>query len=170
MKRPGLLYPDILGVCYSRTSVVDISIDNSLSIEGCDALSIQRKLTRGKSWAHRANPQGRTRGRFEYDCKMTIWTDEYNLLLDYLASIDTRRQGAFGVAFSMSVALFEENLGTTLWQLIGCSIQDEVDDEIEDSHFGDDIDKHIEFDVMTILKDGVSAGLENVPFGQIGAV
>lgn len=167
MNAAGLLYPDILGNRYSRTSVIDISIDNVLSIEGCDGFSVHRKLARGKSWGHRMKAQGRTRGRFEFDAKMKVWTDDYNLILTYLRGKSSA--GEFNVAFSLSISIFEQSLGTTLWQLIGCSIADENGMLVEDSLAGPELDKELEFDVMEILKDGISAGLENSPFGQIGA-
>jgi hypothetical protein len=169
MNPAGLLYPDILGNRYSRTSAVDISIDNTLIIEGCLGFSVHRKLTRGKSWGHRAKPQARTRGKFECDAKITVYAEDYNLILDYLTSKGALlNQGAFDVAFFLSITLFEQNLGSTNWMLIGCSIADENITLIEED--GDkEIPVPLDLDVMDILKDGISPVLENSPFGQLGA-
>ena len=169
MNPAALVYPDILGNRYSRTSAVDISIDNTLVIEGCLGLSVHRKLTRGKSWGHRAKPQARTRGKFECDAKITVYHEDYNLILAYLTSKGALlNQGAFDVAFTLSITIFEQLLGSTNWLMLGCSIADENITLIEED--GDkEIPVPLDLDVMDILKDGVSPVLENSPFGQIGA-
>ncbi|HXJ49016.1 MAG TPA: hypothetical protein VNF91_07605 [Candidatus Acidoferrum sp.] len=153
---------------YSRTSTIDISVDNTITIEGCTKFSLQRKLTRGKLWGRAVKPQGRTRGRFDYALKMSLYTDEYNLLFDYLKRV-AASAGTFSAAFNLSISLFEPELGTTLWQMIGCSIADDSEKIVEDQLYGSDLGVDIDIDVMEILKDGVSAGLENSPLGQIGA-
>ena len=53
--------------------------------------------------------------------------------------------------------------------MIGCSIADDSEKIVEDQLYGSDLGVDIDIDVMEILKDGVSAGLENSPLGQIGA-
>jgi hypothetical protein len=169
MNPAALLYPDILGNRYSRTSAVDISIDNTLVIEGCLGFSVHRKLTRGKSWGHRAKPQARTRGKFECDGKITVYHEDYNLILAYLTAKGALlNQGAFDVSFLLSITIFEQFLGSTNWMLLGCSIADENITLIEED--GDkEIPVPLDLDVMDILKDGISPVLENSPFGQIGA-
>jgi len=170
MNAAGLLYPDILGARYSRTSVIDISVDNAMTIEGCTKFVLHRKLTRGKSWGRAVKAQGRTRGRFEFGLQMSLYTDEYNLLMARLGEkASAAGGGIFSAAFGLSISLFEPGIGTTLWQLIGCSISDEGEKVIEDSMFGSDLGVDADFDVMEILKDGVSAGLENGSLGQLGA-
>lgn len=59
-----LRYPDMVGNRYSRSSS-DVSVDNSVRLEGVLSLGRTRKLTRGKSWGKRAKPQTRTRGKLD---------------------------------------------------------------------------------------------------------
>jgi hypothetical protein len=169
MNPAAVLYPDLLGNRYSRTSA-DVSVDNALVIEGCLGMSVHRKVTRGKSWGHRANPQARTRGKAEYDGKITLYHEDYNLLFAYLTAKGVPFGfGPFDVAFVLTCTLFEPLLGTTRWDLLGCSITDESVALIEE-----DSDKQIpvplELDVMLILKDGIGIVTENTPFGQIGVL
>jgi hypothetical protein len=169
MNPAAVLYPDILGNRYSRTSA-DVSVDNAISIEGCLGLTVHRKLTRGKSWGHRANPQARTRGKAEYDGKITVYHEDYNLLMTYLTTKGAALGfGPFETPFLLTCTLFEPILGTTRWDLYGCSISDESVALIEED--GDkQIPVPLELDVMMILKDGIGAVTENTPFGQIGVL
>lgn len=169
MNPAGLFYPDMLGNRYSRTSS-DVSIDGFLRVEGCIGLQVHRKLTRGKSWGHRAKAQTRTRGKFEVDGKFTVFHEDYNLILAYLTTKGAPLlMGAFDVSFQLTCTLFEPQLGTTRWDLLGCSISDESIALIEED--GDkDIPVPLDLDVMDVLKDGLSVVLENSPFAQIGAL
>lgn len=168
MNPAAVVYPDLLGNRYSRTSA-DVSVDNALVVEGCLGLTVHRKLTRGKSWGHRAKPQARTRGKFECDGKITVYHEDYNILLAYLSAKGVPfGMGAFDVSFQLTCTLYEPILGVTRWDLLGCSISDESIALIEED--GDkQIPVPLDLDVMDVLKDGLSVVLENTPFGQIGA-
>lgn len=162
-----LSYPDMLGNRYSRTSV-DVTVDNAIRIEGVLSLEVHRKLTRGKSWGHRAKPQTRTRGKFEPDAKMKLFMEDYDNLLAYLQTKAVGfGMGAFEVSWQLTATLFEPQLGTTRWDIIGASIADESSTPVED---GDDkdIEVSLDLDVMDVLHDGFSVVNEVSPFGLIG--
>lgn len=164
---PILSYPDMLGNRYSRTSG-DVTVDNVLRLEGVLSLEVERKLTRGKSWGHRAKPQTRTRGKYEPSAKIKMFVEDYNLLMNYLTGRGAATGlGAFEVAWFLTCTVFEPQLGTTRWDIIGASIENEAITPIED---GDDkeIEAALDLNVMDILKDGISVVNEASPFGGIG--
>lgn len=165
---PILRYPDMIGNRYSRSSS-DVSIDNSLRLEGVLSLGVHRKLTRGKSWGKRAKPQTRTRGKYEPDAKMKLFLEDYNLLLNFVEAKGLALgMGAFEVPFTLTCTLFERQLRTTRWDILGACISDETGDMIPE---GDDknIEVDLALDVMDILRDGKSVVNENTPLGQIGS-
>ncbi len=164
---PILSYPDMLGNRYSRTSA-DVTVDNALRLEGVISIEGERKLTRGKSWGHRAKPQTRTRGKYEPSAKIKLYLEDYNLLMNYLvARAAAFQMGAFEVSWFLTCTLYEPQLGTTRWDILGASIENESIPQIED---GDDkqVEVSLDLNVMDILKDGLSVVNEVSPFGSIG--
>ena len=166
---PVLQYPDMLGNRYSRTSS-DWTIDNTLRLEGLISAQVTRKLTPGKSWGHRAKPQTRTRGKAEFDCKVKLYMEDYNLLVNYLTARGAAlQQGIMNVSWMLTGTLYEPQLGTTRWDILGVRITNEDIPVTED---GDDkeIEVSLDLDVMDILKDRVSIVNENSPFASIGSI
>ena len=166
---PHLSYPDFNGHRYSRTSS-NWDVDNTIRIEGLISAQVTRKLTPGKSWGHRAKPQARTRGKAEFDLKVKLYVEDYNLLLNYLVA----KAQPFGfsvleVSWQLTGTLYETTLGTTRWDVLGARITNEDIPVTED---GDDkqVEVSLDLDVMDILKDGVSVVNEQSPFASVGGV
>jgi hypothetical protein len=179
---PILNYPDIDGARYSRTSV-DLSVvatrsagnglvapvGPGLRIEGWTSMSFQRKLTPGKGWSHRAKPQTRTRGKFEPSMELGMYMEDYILLERYLALTGaTAAKGPFEQAFTLTATLYEAALLTTVWQGVGCRI--EQDSAPIEGNSDEEIEVKLTLNVMDVLRDGQSAVYENTPFGQAGAI
>jgi hypothetical protein len=167
MMIPILQYPDIDGNRYSRTSV-DVSVDNKLRLLGWTKLSVKRTLTKGKGWASRSKPQVRTRGKFDPKMTLGLYQEDYNLLLTYLTAKGALTgKGAFEVSFLLTATIFEITLGTTIWEGIGCQIEDE---SLEQGGSTDEPPEvSLDLNIMDCLKDGISVVLENTPYGQAGA-
>lgn len=164
---PVLQYPDFNGIRYSRTSSSWYA-ENALRLEGLISAQVTRKLTGGKSYGHRANPQTRTRGKAEYDAKVKLYLEDYNLLTNLLQSkADAQGIGLHEVSWQLTGTLFERTLGTTRWDILGVRIQNEDIPVTED---GDDkqIEVSLDLDVMQILKDRRSIVNESSPFASFG--
>lgn len=177
---PILNYPDNDGPRYSRTSV-DVSIvatrsvngvtsqaAPALRIEGWTSLSYTRKLTPGKGWTHRAKPQTRTRGKFEPSGEFGLLLEDWVLAERYLAQAGAPLGlGPFEQSFQLTATLFEQALGTTRWDFLGCRV--EQDSANVDTGSDEEIDVKLTLNVMDVMRDFQSAVYENTPFGQAGA-
>lgn len=178
---PILNYPDSDGARYSRTSV-DISVTAtrqqanatvqvapSLRIEGWTELTYKRTLKPGKGWTHRAKPQTRTRGKFEPSAEFSLLMEDYVLLERYLSLAGAPfGKGPFEQAFQLTATLFELELSSTRWDLLGCRIGEDGGGPGKDSD--DELEVKLSLDVMDILRDMQSAVYENTPFGQVGVL
>ena len=90
-----------------------------------DCLMCHRNLTPGKSNASRALPQTRTRGTAKFDnCKAKMFVEDYNLLVDGYLRVKALGQGkgVFEVSFQLTCTVYEPQLGTTRWDLLGCRL------------------------------------------------
>jgi hypothetical protein len=162
-----LQYPDYVGARFSRTSS-DVTVDNAIRLPGVLSLDIGRKLTPGKSWGNRSNPQTRTTGKAEYSAKLKLTEEDYEALEPYLIAKGAAfRQGLFQVSWQLTCVLYEPTVGTVRWDILGSRIMDEETSPVKD---GDDgvIEASLDLDVMNILKDGKGIVIERSPFGQIG--
>jgi hypothetical protein len=144
-------------------------IGPGLRIEGWTSLSFTRKLTPGKGWSHRAKPQTRTRGKFEPAMEFGLYMEDYILLERYLSLAGAQQaRGPFEQSFTLTATLFEIALQETIWQGVGCRI--EQDNAPIETNSDEEIDVKLTLNVMDVLRDGQSAVYENTPFGQAGAI
>lgn len=176
-----LNYPDTDGARYSRTSV-DVAVCASrtiqgvtqpalpaLRIEGWTSLTYKRSLKPGKTWTHRAKPQGRTRGKFDPSAEFGLMMEDYILLERYLATAGAQIGiGPFEQSFQLTATLYEAALGDTRWDIIGCRISEDGGGPGSDSD--EELEVKLTLDVMDIMRDGQSAVYENTPFGQVGVL
>lgn len=178
---PILNYPDTDGARYSRTSV-DVSIvatrtfngvtsqaAPALRVEGWTSLTYKRSLKPGKTWTHRAKPQGRTRGKFDPSAEFGLMMEDYILVERYLALAGVELgRGPFEQTFQLTAILYEIALGATRWDMIGCRIEEDGGGPGSDSD--EELEVKTTLNVMDILRDGQSAVYENTPFGQAGVL
>lgn len=165
---PVLRYPDMEGNRYSRTSS-NWTVDNALRLEGLISAQVGRKLTPGVSYGHRAKPQARTRGKAEFDVKVKLYIEDYNILVQYLLTkAALAGVGLHEVSWQLTGTLYEPQLLTTRWDLLACRITGEDTPVTED---GDDKEVEVSLDlsVMDVLKDRRSIVNESSPFASQGS-
>ncbi len=161
---PVLHYPDFNGIRYSRTSTDLLVAEADHRIIGWTSITTEQSLTPGKAWGGRAKPQVRTRGKFEPKMSLKMWVEDWNLLQNKLETLGLASGllGFMEVSFTLICTLYEADLGTTSWTGI-------TKVATEQSTGNDDpVETSLELDVMDLLKDGVSAVMENSPLGQSG--
>lgn len=176
-----LNYPDNDGEQYSRTSVtlsaiatatragVTQQIAPALRIEGWSSWKYKRSLKSGKAYNNKAAPQNRTRGKAEFSSTLVIQHTAWIVLEDYLYTIGaTTNKGSFEQSFQLTAIAFEQALGSTRWDAIGCRVQDEDGGPDKDSD--ESMDVSLDLDPMNIFRDGKAIVRENTPFGQAGVI
>jgi hypothetical protein len=176
-----LNYPDTDGARYSRTSV-DVAICATrsiqgaltpalpaLRIEGWTSLTYKRDLKPGKTWTHRAKPQGRTRGKFDPSAEFGLMMEDYVLLERYLSTAGAQVGiGPWEQSFQLTATLFEQALGDTRWDILGCRIESDSGGPGGDSD--EELEVKLTLNCMDIMRDGQSVVYENTPFGQVGVL
>lgn len=165
---PVLKYPDMEGHRYSRTSS-NWTVDNALRLEGLISAQVTRKLTPGKSSGHRSKPQTRTRGKAEFDVKIKMFLEDYNLLVNFvLLKGAPLGFGLLETSWQLTGTLFESTLGTTRWDILGGRLTSE-DTPITDDGDDKEVEVSLDIDAMDVLKDRRSIVNESSPFASIGS-
>jgi hypothetical protein len=153
-----LSYPEYAHHRYSRTSAsVTANVGGgSLNLDDVLSIELDRKVTWAKSWGHRTTAATRTRSKVDFEVKIKLTLEEYNLLIAKLEEeAATTGLGSFEVPFHLTCTLWEESQGTTLWEFVECKIASENAPPIPE---GDDkqIEVTLELSVMNVIKDRVA--------------
>lgn len=176
-----LNYPDNDGEQYSRTSVtlsaiatatrnrVTQQIAPAVRIEGWESWKYKRSLKAGLAYNNKATPQNRTRGKAEFSSTIVLQHTSWIVLEDYLYAVGaTHNRGSFEQSFQLTAIAFEQSIGSTRWDAIGCRVQGEDGGPDKDSD--EQLTASLELNPMNIFRDGKAIVRENTPFGQAGVI
>lgn len=156
-----LLFPKVNGHELSRTST-DL-LFGGVKVVGWTELNFKWSRAPGKSYASRANPQARTRGKVTYTASLTVYETTWSVLYAYLAA-QGRAQGIGPSEMTVDVILtyFEPTLfsGVKKIKLVGAQVT-EAEQSISDAD--DQLVRKLTLDIMGIEEDGISPVAERMP-------
>ena len=149
-----LLFPKVNGHELSRTST-DL-LFGTLKLVGWTELNFKWSRAPGKSYASRANPQARTRGKVTYTSSMTVYETTWGVMYPFLAQLGAGQGlGPSEVAVPVILTYFEPTLftGSKVIELVSAQVT-EAEQAISDAD--DQLVRKLTLDIMGILEDGIS--------------
>lgn len=153
-----LTFPKVNGHELSRTST-DL-LFGTLKLVGWTELNYKWSRAPGKSYASRANPQARTRGKMTYTASMTVYETTWGVMYPFLAGLGAGQGlGPSEVQVPIALTYYEPSLfvGSKIIKLAGAQVT-EAEQAITDSD--DQLVRKLTLDIMGILEDGISPILE----------
>lgn len=168
--RPLLRYPEMDGHRLSRTSC-ELRIapvgGAPLIVSGWKSINTSVELAPGKTYANRAKPQGRTRGKFTPTMELELYVEDAELVRVALGTAGLARNlGWMEVAFDAYLTGFEVILGGAfLWEGLGARI---TKDEMGVSDNDDQLSRKWSLDLMDMRLNGISAVNESTSTGLPG--
>jgi len=150
-----LAFPKVNGHELSRTST-DLAV-GTLPVVGWTELNFKWSRAPGKSYASRANPTARTRGKVTYTASLTVYETTWGVIYPYLTALGQAQGGVGPSEASTPILLtyFEPSLfvGSKVIELQHAQFV-EAEQAISDSD--DQLVRKITLDIMGILEDGIS--------------
>jgi hypothetical protein len=138
-------YPIINGVRHDFTSTV-LKIDEQ-EFQGYRKVTHNRKRDRTKVYGNNPDPLGKTRGKNDYEFKVTV------LLAEFKAFITDYFESGYGDAvFSCQLSYIENGFDSQDVLAIGCTIDESSFDHSEGT---DALEVEIDFSPIKIIYNGV---------------